>query len=154
MKKIKIICISLCCLLLFCSCGSGQSTSTTVLDFTTLPDGEMDISNLSLEHGELLSVIHNGDIVVVKAKITSSYSNKATIDQNYYNISKLIKENGFNTCKELQYWAIADMANAEEAKCISFTLDEDTISAIFDGNIVENQIGDYATDLWILPSLK
>ena len=45
------------------------------------------------------------------------------------------------------------MTNGEEAKCISFDLDKEIIDNLYNGNIVENQLGDYATDLWILPSL-
>ena len=108
---------------------------------------------MKLQHGELLSVIKGDNVVVVKAKISSSYSNKSTIDQNYYNVCELIKSNGFNVCNELQYWAVADMASGDEAKVISFTLDSDTIQNVFNDNIIGYQLADFVTDLYILPSL-
>ena len=114
----------------------------------------MDISNLEIKHGELLSVIYSDGTVVVKTKIAPSYSNKATIDQNYYNIADLVKNHGFNSCEKLSYWAIADMTTGEESKCISFDLNKQTVDDLYNGNIVENQLGDYVTDLWILPSLQ
>lgn len=121
---------------------------------TDTPFGEQNIDGLKVKHGDLLSVIFNDGIVVVKTKIESSYSNKATIAQNYFNVADLVKKHGFNTCNELQYWAVADMSNGDEAKCISFTLDKTAIDALYNERIIENQLGDYAMDLWILPSLQ
>lgn len=121
---------------------------------TDIPFGEQDIDGLEIQNGNLLSVIYNSGIVVIKAKIKPSFSNKATIDQNYFNVADLIKKHGFNTCNELQYWAVADMSDGDESKCISFTLDKTTIDGLYNENIVENQLGDYVTDLWILPSLQ
>jgi hypothetical protein len=123
-------------------------------DFSSASSGQQDISGLSVLHGELQSVINTDGVVVVKVKIEPSMTNKLTIEQNYYNVADLIKNYGFNTCEELQYWAVADMTSGEESKVISFTLDKSTVDNIFDGNIVDNQIGEKATDLWILPSLQ
>jgi hypothetical protein len=133
-----------------------KESDPVVFDFSSsdAPSGEQDITGLSVEFGELLSVINTEGVVVVKTKITSSFSNKATIEQNYYNVAALIRENGFNTCQELQYWAVADMSSGDESKCISFTLDKDTIDAVYNESIVDNQLGNYVTDLWTLPSLQ
>ena len=98
--------------------------------------------------------MQNDTIVVVKGKIEPSWNNDLTIKQNYFNISDLIKNHGFNTCGELQYWAVADMTDGSESKVISFTLDKKTIDDIYNGKILEMDIGDHSTDLWILPSLK
>ena len=46
------------------------------------------------------------------------------------------------------------MSNGEENKVISFTLDRATIEGVANGNIIENQLGDYVSDLYIHPSLK
>lgn len=112
-------------------------------------------SHLALEFGELISVNNGTDgVVVVKAKIKPSYDNKATINQNYYSVCDLIKNHGFDTYSEIQYWAVADMNDGSEAKVISFTLNSNTIKNVYNGSIVENQLGDYVDDLYILPSLK
>ena len=116
--------------------------------------GTLDTGNLELQNGELLSVIYGGDgVFVVKAKIESSYSNDATIKQNYFSVCDLIKKHGFNACRELQYWAVMDTASGDEIKVINFTLDESVIQAVASGAIVENQLGDYASDLYIAPLL-
>lgn len=126
-----------------------------IFDFSSYDTAyeNVDTGSLTIKHGELLSVIYSDGTVIVKAKIEPSYNNEATISQNYFNIADLVKNHGFNTCKKLSYWAVADMTNGEEAKCISFDLDKEIIDNLYNGNIVENQLGDYATDLWILPSL-
>ena len=112
----------------------------------------------SLEYGELLELNENeidgAAVVVVKAKIDSQASNKMTIDQNYYTVVDLIQEQGFDKYDEIQYWAVADMADGSESKVISFTLDKDLISTIASGSFPANTLGDYVTDLWILPSLE
>lgn len=124
-------------------------------------------SNSKLLHGKLLDIkenckkINESDktkclekVAIIKAKIESSYSNKATIDQNYFNIENFIKTNNENKYQEIQYWAVADMKNGDESKVISFTLNENTIKQIYNNKIAATQIGDYADDLWILESLK
>lgn len=112
-------------------------------------------SDLTLEFGELISVNNGSEgVVVVKAKIEPSYNNEATINQNYYSVCDLIKNHGFDTYSELQYWAVADMNDGSESKVISFTLNSNTIKNVYNGSIVENQLGDYVDDLYILPSLK
>lgn len=133
------------------------SNDIVMFDFSDsdIAYANIDISDLSVRFGELLSVIQSeGSVIVVKTKIEPSLTNKMTIDQNYFNVADLVKNHGFNTCNELQYWAVADMADGSEAKCISFELDKETLDALFDDKIVENQLGDYAIDLWILPSLQ
>lgn len=108
----------------------------------------------SLEHGELLDYTTVAGPLVIKAKIQPSLTNKLTIDQNYMNVADVILNQGGNQFDEIQYWAVADMTDGSESKVISFTLDKATIDGIYNGNIVDIQLGDYANDLWILPSLK
>lgn len=129
-----------------------------VLDVGSLTDadvGPLETGNLALKFGDLVSVNYGGDgVIVVKAKITASYSNDATVKQNYFSVCELIKKRGFDSCQELQYWAVADMSNGEEAKVVSFTLDRTTIEGVANENIIENQLGDYVSDLYVHPSLK
>ena len=110
----------------------------------------------TLSHGELLdaNVDESTNTLVIKAKIKPSYNNQATIDQNYYNVADLIQKQGCSKFDEIQYWAVADMESGQESKVVSFTLDKQVIDGIADGNIVTNQLGDYVSNLYILPSLK
>ncbi len=116
--------------------SESEENEAYMLDFDSVGIGEQfDTNGLELENGELLSVTKGVDgVVVVKAKIESSYSNKATINQNYMNVRGLICDHGFNSCSELQYWAVADMQNGEESKCISF---KEIIDYVYDGSIVD-----------------
>lgn len=149
--------------------GSGDSSSTLegkdtevggsfVLNVASLTDadaGPLDTGDLALLHGDLVGVNYGGNgVVVVKGKISALLNNKQTVSQNYFSVCDLIKEHGFDTCQELQYWAVADMSDGSEAKVISFTLDRATIEGVAGGSIVDNQLGDYVTDLYIHPSLQ
>ncbi len=151
MKKTITILLMFSCIVL-CSCGKKKEPAA--FDFSTTAYGPIDTGELKLQYGELISIMQNDTIVVVKGKIEPSWNNDLTIKQNYFNISDLIKNHGFNTCGELQYWAVADMTDGSESKVISFTLDKKTIDDIYNGKILEMDIGDHSTDLWILPSLK
>lgn len=112
----------------------------------------------TLEHGELVSVVTNEidskNVIVVKAKISSSYNNEATVDQNYYNVEDLIQNQGCDEFDELQYWAVADMSDGAESKVVSFTVDAELIQKIAEKSVVANQLGDYVADLYIHPSLS
>lgn len=105
--------------------------------------------------GELLDSIETDTYAVVKVKIKPSYSNEATIKQNYFNIETLVQKNGYDKYDEIQYWAVADMKDGSEAKVISFTVPKSTIEGLKSGTIPANLMGEegYVTDLWILPSL-
>jgi hypothetical protein len=132
-----------------------NNNSDNVFDFSSsdFPFGEVDTGSLELKYGELLSVIHNEGTVIVKAKIQPNLTNELTIEQNYYSVGDLIKEHGFNTCEELQYWAVADMSSGDEDKVISFDLSKDIIDSLYKEEILENQIGDYADNLFVHGSL-
>lgn len=111
-------------------------------------------STYELKHGELLDRTISGDTLVIKAKIEPSYKNSATINQNGFNVEDIVKNQDGDKYKKIQYWAVADMSNGSESKVISFTLNEDLIKSIKNGNTVGNQIVDKAQDVWILPSLQ
>ena len=119
-----------------------------------LDDGESTYTgSLTLKHGYILDYNTNDGVTVIKAKIEPSLTNKMTIDQNYYNVCDLIQNQSIEP-DELQYWAVANMTDGGEEKVISFTLDSATIAAVKAGTIPENQLGKYASNLWILPSLQ
>ena len=111
-------------------------------------------SSISLRYGKLLDKKINGTVLVIKAKIEPSYNNKATVNQNYYNIENIIKNQGGSKFKEIQYWAVADMTNGSEQKVVSFTVSEDVIKKIAEDKIVANQMGKYVDDLFIHASLR
>lgn len=135
-----------------------EAGGSFVLDVSSLTDanaGPLDTGDLALLYGDLLGVNYGGDgVIVVKGKISGQLSDRLTISQNYYSVCDLIKNWGFDTCQELQYWAVADMADGSEAKVISFTLDRATIEGVAGGSILENQLGDHVSDLYIHPSLQ
>lgn len=108
---------------------------------------------LNMKFGTFEEAIQNGDTLVVKAKITPSYSNSATINQNNFNVEDIIKNQGGDKYNEIQYWAIADMEDGSESKVVSFTIDKNTINLVANGSIPGNMIMDHATDVWVLPSL-
>lgn len=122
---------------------------------------EKETGSITLLHGKLVSANNTNDtdyddrnMLIIKAKIEPSYSNRATIIQNYFNVADIIKNQGGNTFDTIDYWAVADMTDGSEAKVISFTVNKDTIDLVYRGKIADNQLGDYADDLWILQSLK
>lgn len=114
---------------------------------------DLDPASFSIPYGELVDVTITGTSLVLKAKISPSYSNKATIDQNYYNVCRVIQEQGGSQFSKISYWAVADMTDGSEGKVISFTVGKDLIARIAAGNFADNTLGDYLTDLWVLPSL-
>lgn len=151
MKKI-IIFMLLLSILCCSSCGSKTEQEPVVLDFTQEQSGDIDTGNLKLLFGELLSVKQSGGTVVVKAKIEENLTKDMTIGQNYSNVMKLVTDNGFNTCNELQYWAVMDLGM--ETKVISFTLDKTTIDGLYSEKIFDIDLDKYAKDLWIAPALQ
>lgn len=110
-------------------------------------------SDFTLPHGSLLSSQINDGQLVIKAKITALYSDKTTINQNYFNVENVIKNQGGDQYSKIQYSAVFKSESGEEVKVISFTLTSDTIELIKNGSIAATQIGDYAYDLYVLPSL-
>ena len=116
------------------------------------PTPEGSYFDFTIPHGELISVQTSGDTLTLKAEITALYSNKNTVNQNYFNVESII-ENGGDQYSKIQYSAVFKSEGGEEVKVISFTLTSDTIELIKNGSIAATQIGDYAYDLYVLPSL-
>lgn len=113
--------------------------------------------SLTVPHGEVLDVNITGDTLIVKTKITSSFSNHSTISQNFFNLEDLIKNQGCSAYDEIQYWAVADMSDGSESKVVSFTAPKSTIDGIKDGSIDAIAYLDeygYLEDVYILPSLQ
>lgn len=113
-----------------------------------------DTDSIKITHGDFVEATINGNVLVVKAKISPSYSNKATIDQNYYNVCDIIRDQNAGIFREIQYWAVADMTSGDEAKVISFTVPRDMIEIIATQQFADNTLGEYVDDLWVHPSLQ
>lgn len=113
-------------------------------------------SEITVKFGELLDFVENEEdnILIVKTKIEPSYNNEATINQNYFNVCDLIKNQGCNKYNEIQYWAVADMTSGKENKVVSFELDKDSIDKIYNNEIPENSIDEIADHLYIHQSLR
>lgn len=150
-------------ILLLILIGNYNSNNTEIKSTSDLENtvtSNSDNTEVTLLHGELVNFMDDTNVdtnkyyCVIKAKIESSYSNKATIDQNFYNVEDFIKNQNGTKYDEIQYWAVADMSSGEEAKVISFTLDKDIINKIYNTEIPLNQLQDYLSDIWILPSLQ
>lgn len=144
------------------SVADKKIESSSIAEATSSGNTEDSVSasqneTVTLKYGELLSINSNlgeNGGVVIKAKITSSLTNEMTINQNYYNIEDLVQNQGFDKYSEIQYWAVADMADGSESKVISFTVDKNLIEKLKSGNFATNTMGDYVSDLWVLPSLQ
>lgn len=124
---------------------------------TTKPTPKPTKKPSELLYGDLLELketeLEDKTVIVLKAKITPSATNKMTIDKNYMNAFEWLQKHD-NKCDEFQYWAVADMQDGSESKVMSFTLNADVINAIREKTIVDIQLSHYAEDIWILPSLK
>lgn len=137
-------------------CGSDK---TKKIEETKIEESSCEINKNSegiskLKYGELLDVNINDKILIIKAKISPSYNNKATIKQNGFNVEDIILNQGGDLFDEIQYWAVADMTNGDESKVISFTLTKDQINAVKNKQLLGNKLVDQANDVWILPSLR
>ena len=113
-----------------------------------------DLSALKMSNGELVDATINGTTLIVKAKIQPSFSNQATIDQNYFNVTDIVQNQGADVFREIQYWAVADMTDGSEGKVIQFTAGRELIRHIKEDGFLGGMIADYVEDLWILPSLQ
>ncbi|MGU9052051.1 hypothetical protein ACV3XU_10690 [Clostridium perfringens] len=133
-------------------CGSDKTKKIEESSGEVNKNSEGNISKL--KHGELLDVNINDKILTIKAKISPSYNNKATIKQNGFNVEDIILNKGGDLFDEIQYWAVADMTDGDESKVISFTLTKDQINAVKNKQLLGNQIVEQANDVWILPSLR
>lgn len=153
MKKNLILILSILLLVSLVFIGCGTSSDKQSQSEKNNTSESQSTKTYKLKFGELVDYNINDNTLIIKAKISPSYSNKTTISQNGYNVEDIILNQGGDSFDEIQYWAVADMDDGSESKVISFTLNKDQINAIKNKQIVGNQIVDKATDVWILPSL-
>lgn len=153
MRKKSIFILSILLLVSFMFIGCGNSNDAQSLTEKNNTSESSTNKTYKLKFGELLESNTNDNTLVVKAKISPSFSNKTTIDQNGYNVEDIILNQGGDSFDEIQYWAVADMNDGSEGKVISFTLNKDQINSIKNKQLVGNKIVENASDVWILPSL-
>jgi len=117
---------------------------------------DIDPDSLKVSFGDTEDITINGTVMVVKAKIGSSYSNRSTITQNFFNVCDLICNQGCGEFDEIQYWAVADMQDGSESKVVSFTVPGDVIEVIAANDVQAfwQELDKYVDDLWVLPSLQ
>lgn len=154
MNKLTFSFIIIFCFIL-CACGSSKDPEPdpVVFDFSEEYFGDVDPQGLQLSHGDVVSILQNGDVVILTAKVKENLTNKMIIDQNYYIVEDLIKDNGFNTCNRLKYMSVMDV-NGDEMKVVSFDLNKEIIDKVYNEQIFGSQIGDNAENLWINNALK
>ena len=148
--KINKLIYLLACVILLVGCSSKKK-EVVVFDFSepTQIAKEVNLQGYTGRHADIVSFTQNGSTVVVKAKCRDNLSNDAIIRGNYYEVWELIDEHGFDTADEIQYWA-----TFQDQKVVSFTVDKDTISKVKEGKILQGNMGDYVSDLWILPAMQ
>lgn len=131
------------------------ASASFVLDADSVTSsGPVSTPGLKLFSGELLGVNSDGDgTFVVKARAVGA-TNKLMIAAAFHNVEHLITEHGFDSCKELQYWAVARSMDGDDVKYISFTVPEDLIAQIAAGKVVAIQLRDLVEDLWVLPGME
>ncbi|MCM1335852.1 MAG: hypothetical protein NC084_13620 [Bacteroides sp.] len=120
-------------------------------------DGSSTVSEPSeykILFGDLLEKTEIGTNLTIKVKITSALTKKSTVEQNYFNIEDIVKNQGGNKFKFIDYWAVADMIDGSEQKVVSFTVSEDVINKLYNEQITGLRLGDYVDDLYIHPGLQ
>lgn len=153
MKKAFSIFLLFCFILSGCGSSKDPEPEPVVFDFSEEYYGDVDPQGLQLSHGDVVSILQNGDVVILTAKVKENLTNKMIIDQNYYIVEDLIKDNGFNTCNRFKYMSVMDV-DGDEMKVVSFNLNKEIIDKVYNEQIFGSQIGDNAENLWINNALK
>lgn len=109
-----------------------------------------------VSYGTLLRCDVDGNTLKLKVKIESleiKGDHKMTIRQNYYNVDEIIWEQGGEVFDRIDYQAVMKMPNGKKEKAVSFSLSKKVISNLYLGNILADDLGEYADNLYINPKL-
>lgn len=106
-----------------------------------------------IQNGEFLEANREGDNLVIKTKIDNKNTYKTIISKSELNIEDIIKNQGGDEFKEIQYISLIKTQLGDLDKIISFTLNKDTIKQIKTGEIKSNQIIENSIDTWISQNL-
>ena len=117
---------------------------------------ETNSDELMLSFGKLLDHSVSKDdpsVAIVKAQIKSQLTRNVMLFQNYRNVENLVQKYGFDKYSEIQYSAVSS-TTAGEMKVISFTVPDKAIKGLANGSITADDLDDYVTDQWLLPTLR
>ena len=112
-----------------------------------------DPSCLKTYSGHVLDYAIRGTNITITVKTGSNLSKSSIIKQNYFDAHRLVKSIRDYPFSTLTYLAVADMTDGTESKIIQFTVPEETIAGVLDGSILETQLCDNITALYLHPSL-
>lgn len=134
--------------------NSNEKEVTT--DETTTNDKQMDFK---IKNGELIDYTINeyDNIIVIKVKLDDTEFNTVSIPENLNNVVDLIKNQGLDQYKEIQYWSVIDLKQNKkttEEKVISFTIKQENYNAIKNNNLKYYEMKEFMDDLWLHPNLR
>lgn len=134
--------------------NSNEKEVTT--DETTTNDKQMDFK---IKNGELIDYTINeyDNIIVIKVKLDDTEFNTVSIPENLNNVVDLIKNQGLDQYKEIQYWSVIDLKQNKkttEEKVISFTIKQENYNAIKNDNLKYYEMKEFMDDLWLHPNLR
>ena len=116
------------------------------------------VNGYYVDHGTILDADEYDDSfgkqLIVKAKIEMSLTNKLSIDQNYFNVYNLVKEQSAASFDTIKYWAVADTVDGDQVKVISFDVPKDAIEMLLNDSIEVSELGEYVDNLWIDNALE
>ena len=145
MNKIFKVLTLIFAILIVAGCGSSEQTEKSY--------GKQISSNSNcLEYDDNAKCIKNA--MIVQYEIEENLTNKLTIDQNYYNVEKIVKNSNLDNIDEIQYWATGKLSNGYEGKIISFTVPKDLFEKIKNDSIVPIDYNKHVQELWIVDNLK
>lgn len=159
-KMIVILCAISVILICFISCRNNNP-SNIIPAGTPLPAATPETSITSeytLMFGVLLDIKTSGgtygDVLVIKADMSSAYSNKAIIKESFMNIENIIQEQNIAGYSSIDYWAVATMVDGSKPKVISFTVPSDMITKIKSGSLSRDSYANELQEYWVHPTLN
>lgn len=126
------------------------------IDETITNDKQLDFK---IKNGELIDYTINeyDNIIVIKVKLDDSEFDTVSIPENLNNVVDLIKNQGLDQYKEIQYWSVIDLKQNKkttEEKVISFTIKQENYNAIKNNNLKYYEMKEFMEDLWLHPNLR
>lgn len=126
------------------------------IDETITNDKQLDFK---IKNGELVDYTINeyDNIIVIKVKLDDSEFDTVSIPENLNNVVDLIKNQGLDQYKEIQYWSVIDLKQNKkttEEKVISFTIKQENYNAIKNNNLKYYEMKEFMDDLWLHPNLR
>ncbi len=159
-KIIVILCAISVILICFISCRNNNPSNIIPAGtpLSTVTPETSTTNEYTLMFGELLDIQTSGgtygDVLVIKADMSSAYSNKAIIKESFMNIENIIQEQNIAGYSSIDYWAIATMVDGSKSKVISFTVPSDMITKIKSGSLSRDSYANELQEYWVHPALN